>query len=153
MERRSIVPNCSVSGECPHCGKNISQNVWYTIPEDRHLQQKEMDDKFWRSFLKGLFIFGLTGLLFTWSLVLMTKEYDIKRLGMLLARPEVQFEETIYSCQSKDVNADVSRVVRPSLSEASRLAEEVKRLSETNIRLQGNLDKATAELKARSEKK
>lgn len=123
------MPHTTISGKCPHCQKDISQrDVWYNLPE-------EVSANTTKYVSKGLFIFGLTGFLFVWGLVLMCKEYDMRRITTLLSNPDVHVEEATYSASSKEVNSDTTRIVRPSN----------KHLSEVNVRLQEKLDQVQKE--------
>ena len=103
------MPQCQVSGNCPHCQKTISQNVWYNYPEEI---AGERDAKFHKYIARGFFIFGMTVMLFVWGLVIMFKEYDMRKLTTLLSHPKVQMEETYYSDVRKDVNADVTKIIK-----------------------------------------
>lgn len=143
------MPHANVIGNCPHCQKQVTQQVYYTVPE-------EISAKTNKYMARGFFIFGLTALLFVWGLVLMLKEYDMKKLGKLLDHPGVQLEDTWYSNGSKEINADTVKITKfPQGSPVGSMALD-KHLADVNVRLQGELDKAQArvrELEAQLSKK
>ena len=69
-------------------------------------------DRFWMTFWKGTFVFGLTIMLFTLSLVYMNHSFDLVRLDRLLAEPSMKVEHATYSNTNGSAPPDVIRYTR-----------------------------------------
>lgn len=112
------MPSCDVRGPCPYCGKSISETVWYTVPE-------ETSAKFWKVIWKWMFVFGLTAMAFTWCLVLMLKEYEVKRLEKVLAHPDATVEDIWYSDGNPGRRSDSVKISKEpkDVREAKHLIE------------------------------
>lgn len=112
------MPSKNVGVMCNHCAKVTNHEIWYTTQEQDVLEIRKVDGKFYSKIWSGVFIFGITVLLFIWALVLMLKTFEMKKLDKVLADPNVQYEDTWYNKESSDpaLKTDTVRVIKPAKS-------------------------------------
>jgi hypothetical protein len=112
------MPSKTVGVMCDHCRKVTNHDIYYTTNEQDILEVKKQDGKFYGKIWGGVFVFGITVLLFIWALVLMLKTFEMKKLDKVLGDPNVQYEDTWYNKESSDpaLKTDTVRVIKPGKS-------------------------------------
>lgn len=110
------MPHKDVHVVCRNCRSEINETIWYKTDEEVVLETSREISKFYGKVWFGVFIFGITILLFIWSLVLMLKSFEMEKLDKILADPNVQYEDTWYNRESSDpaMKTDTIRVIKPA---------------------------------------
>ena len=128
-----------ISLHCRHCNNLIQETVHYTPDEEILLKSRENDGRFFMKIWSGLFIFGITVLLFVWALVLMLKTFEMKKLDKMLADPNVQYEETWRSDTDPQKAAEMSRTIRVPKGGAVAIESLQKELDQAKLIQNSNL--------------
>jgi hypothetical protein len=88
------MPHKDINVVCRNCRSEVHETVYYKTDEELVFETNKESSKFYGKIWGGVFIFGITLLLFIWSLVLMLKSFEMKKLERVLGDPGVQYEET-----------------------------------------------------------
>ena len=108
---------------CESCKHVKEQRIYYTPDEELAVKARENDGRYYTRIWSGVFVFGITVLLFIWALVLMLKTFEMKKLEKVLSDPNVHYEDVWYNTESDNpaFKTDAKKVLKNSKEEQAKL--------------------------------